>query len=195
MANAKNRHDIDHFETINGVEVPVDKWGHYLDWESVDEERETAATLTDPYHDMHWAIGNSEGDEECDGDYTIFFDFHELPDGRIVLHAVYNTESGGDIGDDAYNVVEKDCAIAVAQEMTDNAMEGIAINDVRHDSEGWNQDPYFFLRSVKAYVERTGSAVRFAEEDLESDLGLMSWLSTYPSMKNVEKKLNNLQLD
>ena len=163
MSNKPNRYDIVRWESIGDYRVPVDQFGHYLNWETVDDECMTAEPLTDPYHDMHWAIGNSESDEQ-DGDVTFFFDFAELPDGRIILHSVFNTESGHDIHDADYRVVERDCAVSVAQEMTDNAVTSVAENGLEHDAEGWDQSTCFFWRSVHCHVTKTGSAIRFPVE-------------------------------
>ena len=155
--------EIDSWETINGVRVPKDRWGHYLNEDYIrgDEARQ----LTSPYGTLHYAVGNADCDEECDGDFTTLFDFAELPDGRIVLHSVVNTESGGYISDAEYLVVDPEAAYGTAMDMVYNAMEGVELNEVRHDSEGWNQDEFYFARAVQYHVEgRREFAPRFAEE-------------------------------
>ena len=83
--------EIDRWETMNGVEVPISKEGYYLDPDEISEDRTKALTLTDPYGVLSFAVGNDEDDDQ-DGDITIFFDFAELPDGRIVLDSTLNTE-------------------------------------------------------------------------------------------------------
>jgi len=143
--------EIEEYEEIAGIRVPKDRYGHYLDWDYVSEDRAYARELTSPYGILHFAVGNGECDEECDGDFTTFFDYAELPDGRIVLHSVHNTESGGYIGDGEYVVVPKEEAANYACCMVDGALEAVHMNEVRHDTEGWNQDPYFFYRSVENY--------------------------------------------
>lgn len=151
MSSDYNWIEIKEYEEINGVRVPKDQYGHYLDWDYVSEDKCFARELTSPYGILFWAVGNAEGDEECDGDFTTFFDYAELPDGRIVLHAVHNTESGGYIGDGEYVVIDKESAANYACCMVDEALDAVDMNDLRHDTEGWNQDPYFFYRSVENY--------------------------------------------
>ena len=152
MSNDYHMNEIDKWETIEGIEVPIDEWGHYLNWTEVSLDKKQARELTSPYGTLHFAVGNSEGDEECDGDITTFFDYAELPDGRMILHSVINTESGGYIADGSYLVVAKEDAVNTAHCLVDDAIDTVNVNDVRHDTEGWNQDPYFFARSVENYV-------------------------------------------
>lgn len=116
-----------------------------------DESQVKARDLTTPYGILHYAVGNGEGDEECDGDWTMFFDFAELPDGRIVLDSTCNSESGGFIKGGGYHVATKEAAPGVALGMVDLACECVTLNEVRHDTEGWNQDEYYFVRAVAAY--------------------------------------------
>ncbi len=151
--------DIDRWETIAGVEVPIDQWGHYLDWEGISDDKTKALDLTTPYGILAYAVGNSEGDEECDGDWTMLFDFAELPDGRIVLHSVANTESGGYIGDGEYCVCSREEAEAEAQRFVDEAIDCVSLNEVRHDKEGWNQSSGYFARCVAAHVANDGRDV------------------------------------
>lgn len=160
MASDYSTHEIANWETINGTMVPLDKWGHYLNWNTVSEDKGTAQALTDPYGTRNFAVGNSEGDKECKGDWTVFFDFDELPDGRIVLHAVVNSESGGFIEDFDYKVVARINAADMAKDMVYAALEGVAENNVRHDTEGWNQSPCYFWRSVHCFVAKNGPAIR-----------------------------------
>lgn len=157
MGNDYHTVDIDSWEILNGVEVPKDEHGHYLNWTEVSLDRKQARQLTSPYGTLHFAVGNAEGDEECDGDFTTFFDYAELPDGRMILHSVVNTDSGGYIGDGQYLVVSQEAAYPTAMDMVWNALEGVALNEVRHDTEGWNQDPNYFARCVRAYVEGESS--------------------------------------
>ncbi len=200
MGSDYHMQEIAKWETIAGVEVPIDKWGHYLNWNEVQpahtkrvartrepnkEELEwwrnlgetrlpcprqayrknvttpaKARDLTSPYGVLHFAIGNAEGDEQCDGDFTTFFDYAELPDGRIILHSVCNTESGGYIGGGEYNITFRDEAVQEAQAMTSNAMQAVAYNEVRHDEEGWNQSSCYFWRCVHAFIAQNGPAIR-----------------------------------
>lgn len=168
MGNDYHMRDIDSWELINGIEVPKDQYGHYLAWTEVSLDRKQARDLTSPYGTLHFAVGNSEGDEECDGDFTVFLDYAELPDGRIILHSVVNTESGSYIGDGSYLVVSREEAANAACIMCDDALEAVSANEVRHDGEGWNQDPYYFYRSVENYVNggcESHDVARFAEEE------------------------------
>ena len=144
---------IDEYETINGIDVPIDESGQYLDWKEINQENGTALALTDPYGALYFAVGNGECDDECDGDWTVFFDYAQLPDDRFVLDAVVNSESGGFIMGFSYSVVDPDEAYDTALSMVNAALEGVYINNVRHDTEGWNQDPYYFARCVKNAVE------------------------------------------
>ncbi len=142
--------DIARWETINGIEVPVSTWDTYLDWRQINDDRTKALDLTAPYGILEYAVGNSEGDEECEGDWTMLFDFAELPDGRIVLDATVNSESGGFIDSGGYEIFAKEEAPSVALGMIDLACECLALNEIRHDAEGWNQDEYYFARTVAA---------------------------------------------
>jgi hypothetical protein len=153
--------EIDTYELIAGVMVPVDEDGHYLDWHDIrtgPDGKQKARELTSPYGSLEFAVGydsedsDEENDEffEDDGDWMRCFDYAELPDGRIVLHAVTNSDSGGFIEGSGYYVVTKEEAPAQAMEMVDDALESLCINNRSHDEEGWNQDPYYFVRSVMA---------------------------------------------
>jgi len=172
MGSDYNRIQIEKYEKIkneeNGVmvDVPIDQYGHYLDWEFTAHNDGCARELTSPYGILEYAVGNSEGDEKYDGDFTTFFDFAELPDGRMILHAVVNTESGGYIGDGEYVIVPKSDAPMMAEEMVANALDAVYMNEVGHDTEGWNQDPFYFSRVVKAYVngDPTYRVERIAKE-------------------------------
>jgi len=150
MGSDYHMQTIDRWETINGVDVPVSTWGAYLDHEGISEDRTKAIDLTTPYGILQYVVGNSEGDEESDGDWMMCFDFAELPDGRIALDATINSESGGFIESGGYEVCTKAEAPSVAIGMVDLACECLALNDVRHDAEGWNQDEYYFVRAVAA---------------------------------------------
>ena len=150
MGSDYHMQTIDRWETINGVEVPVSTWGAYLNHECINEDRTKALDLTTPYGILEYAVGNGECDEECDGDWTMFFDFAELPDGRIVLDSTCNSESGGFIMGVGYEVCTKEDAPSVALGMVALACDGVADNEVRHDSEGWGQDEYYFVRAVAA---------------------------------------------
>jgi hypothetical protein len=149
---------VERYELMAGVLVPVAEGGYHLDPDDIRVRNGVteARELTSPYGALHYAVGYSEPDDEGDespddessGDWERCFDYAELPDGRIILHAVDNSESGGYIEGYAYEVVSKDEAPARAMEMVEDALETICLHGREHDEEGWNQDPYYFVRSV-----------------------------------------------
>lgn len=148
MGSDYHMQDIEKWEDINGSRVPIARWGAYLDWRGVNDEETKALDLTTPYGILEYAVGNSEGDEECEGDWTTFYDFAELPDGSIVLDSTINSESGGFIEGGGYHRVSKNEAPGYALAMVDLACECLCLNEVRHDADGWNQDEYYFVRAV-----------------------------------------------
>lgn len=141
--------DVARSETINGTEVPIDSDGHYLNADDWDQERGKARALTSPYGSLQFGIGTGEEDEE---DLMFAFDHAELPDGKIVLHSIVNSDTGGYIEDDCYVVLDPVEAIAYAQQMVDTALERLAEAGLTHDAEGWNQSPAYFVASVFAHV-------------------------------------------
>lgn len=148
--------DIASWEEIAGVRVPKDRWGQYLDWEDVRDDQ--ARDLTSPYGSLCFAVGfGSEDDPEETyeerGDWFRCFDYASLPDGRWILHAVDNSESGGFIEDAGYEVVPADQAVATAVGMIDEALEIIGNVGQEHDEKGWNQNPYFFAREVASRLK------------------------------------------
>jgi len=151
--------EIDRWEKINNVDVPISQEGYYLDPDEISEDRTKALTLTDPYGVLSFAVGNDEDDDQ-DGDITIFFDFAELPDGRIALDSTINSESGSYIDKFLYEVVDPKDAAKAAQAMTDAALDVLFENGIVHDQEGWNQTPCYFARSVHAHVNNTGPVDR-----------------------------------
>jgi len=151
MGSNYNMQEIAALQKIGGYDVPLDQWDHYLDHEDLTTDRTKARDLTSPYGSLHFAVGfGEEGDEN--GDWMTCFDYAELPDGRIVLHAVVNTDSGGYIGDAAYLVVERSEAVSVAIRLVEEALEGVSVNDGEHDAEGWNQTPWYFPCAVASFL-------------------------------------------
>jgi hypothetical protein len=140
---------IGSWETINGIKVPLDGSGEYLNWEEVSEDGTEAERLTDPYGVLMYSVGGEaiNGDE---GDYTVFFDFAELPDGRIALDAVWDSESGGTIDGFAYEVVSREEATAAALALCDSALESCHMNEV-----DIGKDPYAFARAVAEHCGGT----------------------------------------
>jgi hypothetical protein len=132
---------------------PTDQWGHIL---SKEEGRDGMhVELTNPYGALWYAIGN--------GDDFVCFDYatlRECGDGqiRLALHATVNSDTASFIEGFGYFVETPENAPAVALGMTDQALEWAAepaydmwtkkYTNVRHSKRGWNQDPYYFYRSV-----------------------------------------------
>lgn len=131
---------IDHWEGP----VPFDAHGHALDANDLDDTGRAARDLTSPYGSLQYAVGSGD-DFHC-------FDFGVLPDGTVALHACVNSETGGFIMDSCYEIIPKEDAIAEAIGLVDRALEWCGDNRIRHDHAGWNQDPYYFARSVAAAV-------------------------------------------
>jgi hypothetical protein len=147
------------WEKLAGVRVPVDSYGHYLDHAGVSDDGKEAHRLTSPYGSLHFAVGfGPEDDEDPDlagdtGDWMTCFDYAFLPDGRVILHSVVNSESGGFIQDGEYEVVAPEHALRAAVNMIALALQGVADNGGTHDEKGWNQDPYYFLRALAAALK------------------------------------------
>jgi len=186
------------WEKINGVNVPIDEHGHYLDHNSirpvepqpiwdyknhcpsgkVRSPREVAkynlcyqelvgnkrkfywaTELTNPYGCLHWAIGNSD-DFHC-------FDYNFLPDGRVILDATINSETGSFIQGAGYEICSKEDAPDVALGMVDNACSWLCCtvqDSLSHNKTGWNQDPYYFYRCVKLACSK--NAPDFSERQM-----------------------------
>jgi hypothetical protein len=138
--------EIARWEQLNEIDIPIDEYGHYLDWNYIRDNM--ARDLTTPYGLLHFAVGGSDEDS----DFETFFDYAELPDGRMILHSVINSESGCFISDGDYTIVNKDEATDIAMGMVDQALEALNINELYHDEEGWNQTPCYFWRSVESYI-------------------------------------------
>lgn len=112
---------------------------------------------TDPYGHLMWCIGS--------GDDFWCFDYHEMPDGKIKIHAVINSETGSFIMNaEEPVIVPKDQAVAEAKRLVDEAVTWCVENEVEHDTKGWNQSPCWFWRSMHADLTKTGSAIRIPVE-------------------------------
>lgn len=108
---------------------------------------------TDPHGELTFCIGD-EDDFYC-------FDYGLSDDRReILLHAVINCETGSWIQDAEPPTVARLCnAVAEAQRLVDQAVEWMAEGNmygnsltINHDTEGWNQDPQYFVRCVAECV-------------------------------------------
>lgn len=144
-SNAK----IESWETINGIEVPMDSSGEYLDWEEVSEDRTEARRLTDPYGVLQYGIGG-EATNEDEGDFTVWLDFAELPDGRIALDACWDSDSAGGLDEFAYEVVSREEATGAAVALCDRAIDCCFNNEVHAGA-----DPYAFARAVAEHCGGT----------------------------------------
>lgn len=154
---------IARFATLT-TRIPLDDAGHYLD--PADRRPgvhgEEARELTSPYGLLHFAVGCTEHDdgEGSTVDWSRLFDYAELPNGRIVLHAVTDSDSGGFTEQAAYLTVSRDEAPAQALRLVTDALAamGEIAPDAAHDEDGWNQDPYYFARAVAAHCGVDGYA-------------------------------------
>jgi hypothetical protein len=130
---------------------PLDEYGHLTE------------APTDPYGELHFAIGSA--------DDFVCFDYHlGAVRGRtvFVLHATVNSETGHFIQDFSYNVVDINdpkfkCVGAFEMECVNltystacQALDWMSDNEIRHDKSGWNQDPYYILRAVAHCLQTSG---------------------------------------
>ena len=79
-----------------------------LPCDDYDERCEICGSDTDPYGHLTWVCClGSEEDEHADvhGDMMFCADYAVLPDGRLVVHIVANSESGAFIDTAAYEVL------------------------------------------------------------------------------------------
>lgn len=169
--SADGAHDED--DRVSGLALTGLRGGRS---ESAEVVLSPQADLTDPYGDLDYAVGN--------GDDFICFAAAVRDDGKIQLHAVLNSESGGFIegftafGSNAdgqgISVVDPCDAVAEAQCFVDAAINWTFDNDVRHDHRGWNQDPEYFVRAVARLVGGEGELPsNFAAEDKDAFLEAM----------------------
>jgi hypothetical protein len=122
---------------------------------SREEDEMAKERLTDPYGLLEWAVG--------DGDDFVCFDFY-VTQRRVLLHAVINSETGHFIDTLEKMTVSRRDAFAEAVALVDRALDWAYANDVRLDLKGWNQDPYYFARCVRAIVDGKGTPARRVRE-------------------------------
>jgi hypothetical protein len=111
---------------------------------------------TDPYGILEYCIGSA--------DDFICFDYQTFPEhGTCILHAVLNSETGHFIENFAspevffYDDPDGNTnALEAAKELVLEALEWCAMNRVQHDSEGWNQDVYYFIRTIESLTKTEG---------------------------------------
>ena len=115
---------------------------------------------TDPYGSLEFAIGSAD-DFYC-------FDYYLHDDDTVTLHAVINSETASFIQDaeEPFRVPFSQ-AVEEAQRLSDQAIdwcfEGGEV--IEHDTEGWNQDPSYFWRSVQAAIKGQGPVERIVNEN------------------------------
>lgn len=129
-------------ETMNGIEVPLDSDGRYLDWNQSDGHE--ASYLTSPHGELTFLIG----------DRTSCFnlDFALLPDGRVALWCFFRSGDRpfDENGNQPYIVVEPEAAHATAQNFTHELLRVLARLGVLHDRKFFEQDPGYYSRAVAA---------------------------------------------
>ena len=119
---------------------------------------------TDPYGALEFAAG--------DGDDFVCFDYHYQRGNKVlILHAVVNSETGSFVQNfiPPFVIVTDDAdkAYMEAYAMVCEALDWCVFNEVDHDFEGWNQDPFYFARAVRhtvANVDTSPIARRIGKE-------------------------------
>lgn len=159
------RYNKDGSPGINGIfthaKVPVSEDGYYL---SLESHAGLFRELTSPYGTLAYAIGSGD-DFHCFDHAPLFgLAVSELDDEQstfvaplnlMVLHSVVNSETGGFIQGDCYEVVPFNEAVSAAERMTDRAVEWLyegGAKMIRHTMRGWNQDCTYWERQVAADV-------------------------------------------
>lgn len=99
-----------------------------------------AKQLTSPYGSLQFAIGSGD-DFHC-------YDYAFLPDGQVALDATVNSETGGFIQGAGYEICSPEDAPSIALGMVEMGIDWLEMNGLRHNKKGWNQDPFYFYRSV-----------------------------------------------
>lgn len=143
---------IDHY---NEDGLPVDNCGYILNPNSINGN--AAKDLTSPYGCLTFAVG-VDLDEEEYGDEQNFvcFDWAPYPEpndnGLIILHAVLNCDTGSFIEKFAYRIVPFNVAVQEAMEITEAAIDWCQSEGEDIDIEGWNQDPFYWVRDIARYT-------------------------------------------
>lgn len=101
--------------------------------------------LTDPYGHLNWTIGNTD-DFYC-------FDYCILPDGRVILHSVINSETGSFIQDGEYWIGAANEAEDKAWSMLDDAWGWIMDNTIKRTHGIQSQQNFVraLLNSIKQF--------------------------------------------
>lgn len=135
---------------------PVDDYGNLLDpmdendtlFTDYDKPGTELYNMTSPYGFLEYAIGS--GDDFLCMDYRTFHtDKGTDPGDYIILDAVRNSETGSFIERSSYEVlpINNEGQKREALERVRYVMDG-AFEEVRHSRKGWNQDRWYFFRSV-----------------------------------------------
>lgn len=101
----------------------------------------------DPYGDLEYVIGS--------GDDFVCFDFDvDRKSGTVRFASTLNCETGHFI-----QAFENNCTVKMAEAveqakmLVSAALDWCGENEVRKTFIGWNQDPTYFVRVVRAAVE------------------------------------------
>lgn len=149
------------------MKIPFDQYEHALRYDELydkggeltikREQAVQARELTNPYGALEFAVG--------DGDDFVCFDHGTLPDGRIVLHATENSERQHYIDRFEYMLVNPEDAVRESILITERAVEWFTGRETKNGRQlrmhikGWNQDPYYWARSIWALVQNENHPV------------------------------------
>lgn len=124
-------------------DLPTDEYGHLRD------------APTDPYGNLDCCVGSGD-------DFYCYDYFLGALGGRtiFVIHSVINSETGSFIQDNDYIVVDsvdpkfkglgdfEAACIHAVMEAVESGLDWCGENGIRHTNTGWNQDPYYIVRSA-----------------------------------------------
>jgi hypothetical protein len=118
--------------------------------------------LTNPYGLLEFAIGEKD-DFWC-------FDCAFL-EQHIILHATVHGEIGCFLDAFTYVIIPFKLYDYDALGFTDQAIDWLQWNGIKHHKKGWNQDLYYFHRAVhhafiKATAEHADEIPEFSEDEL-----------------------------
>ena len=125
----------------------------YDDSEESTIETDSYIMETDPYGALVFVIGTAD-DFWC-------FDYDTNHDTQMIrLHATINSETGSFIMDAEPPVeIPFDEAIDYATALVDQAQEWCAENGIQHDTIGWNQEPDYFIKSIRTTIKQTPNEI------------------------------------
>ncbi len=180
---SKDYHYIEIEGTCPTTGYPIDTYEHHLDPFDLSENKKEARQLTSPYGALEYAIGSGddfhcfdfalltsvETDKDMEPCCEAYRQASEQGPTHIALHSVLNSETGHFIQDADYILIpiNIDEAIQSAYLMVDSAIDWLGNNEVRHTRAGWNQDYFYFIRSVARAVRHPAFEQRkFSEREL-----------------------------